>query len=230
MGKYVADSVTIASIWPGKLKAISKFVGPDPNPINEREPGKSTGRCTNYELVPVKRGDKPFCLEVADAFETNRDWIQSAEQGRQVVHMAPVDCRQIAENLVREWTGNFVDVPAGAGLGIRIIRGGVPHQDELQEMRGELSAFCNWRFQEASRHARLNEWKEILRPLDEICAEWIGQKPAWAAPEKSGDIVACPACTTQISSKAAVCPNCRYQIKALPAQIAELNEPAEATV
>ena len=220
MGKYVAESVTIASIWPGKLPPLQKYVG--------EHPRDTRGRCTTYELEPVPRGGKTFTLEVYDGFESVRDWIESAEQGTQIVKSNPVDCREIAENLVREWAGNFVDVPANAGLGIKIIRGSVPHVDELRDMKEELSRFANWQFQKAEQHARLNEWKEISETM-RVCAKWLGQDRIWSEPQKAGELTACAACRETISSLASVCPKCGTKLKALPPELAALNEPVEAT-
>jgi hypothetical protein len=215
MGKYVADSVYIASIWPGKLNPIQKMVG--------AEPDDSKGRCTTYQLAPVPRRAKACVIEVTDGFETCRDWIQSAEQGREINNLRPVDCKQIAANLVAEWAGGFVDSPHGAGLGIRIISGSVPHEDELREMHNELSAFCEWSFQEAERHARLNEWREITATMRE-CAKWLGRDRLWSEPQKSGDLVPCAACQTPISNKALVCPQCGTKLKALTPELAKLEE------
>ena len=224
MGKFVPDSVTIASIWPGKLRPIQKYVGESPN--RKDRDGRSMPRCTTYELKPVGKRDEPYTTEVTDAFESKRDWIQSAEQGREINSLDIVDCHELAENLIREWSGNLADAPPGAGMGIRMIRGSVPHQDELREMRAELAAFCQWQFQTAERHARLNEWKEITPTMRE-CTKWLGHERLYSEPAKSGDMMACPACREQISSEALVCSKCGTRIKALTAKLAALNPPEE---
>src|SRR5271170_1378595 len=62
MAKYQADTIVIASVWPGNLEAKILYHGPDPDP--------HSGRATKYWIEPVERGSRPpyKLLEVFDSF------------------------------------------------------------------------------------------------------------------------------------------------------------------
>lgn len=221
MAKYTADSKFIASIWPGELPIIRKYVGVHPNP--------RSGRCTPYQLKPVSRGGKPFCLEVSDAFENRPNPVKAAENNpgdrigsSMAFDSVIVPCEEILANLLQEWTGGMIDMPIGGGMGIMAINGTVPTQAEHEQMMGELTIMFEHLFQEGERFHRQNEWKSITGFM-RLSAEWLGHERIWSTPQRSVDTIACPNCRQNISSQAFLCQHCGLKLKALPPELAALN-------
>lgn len=224
MAKYVAESKWIASIYPGKLWPITKYVGPHPNP--------RTARATVYKLNPVPRGGKPSLLEVTDAFQNVPNPMKAAESmktdrigSNMVFDSAPVACEEICENLIQEWAGAMVGLPAGARPGIMVIVGTVPMQAEMKQLVEQQTVFCEYLFQEGERLARVNDWKGITQTMRDS-AVWLGHERIWSSPAKSSDVVQCPACRQVIPSDASVCHHCGTRVKAMSAELAAMNQVA----
>ena len=218
MAKYSAESTFIASIYPGELDAISLNHGPKPEVNSPRR--------TTYKLKPVKRGEKPYVIEVSDAFENILDPTKSAAQGRKFWSSAIVPYREICDNLISVWAGNMVGVPTGAGFGIMEVPNTLPTQAQLRQMMDRQTAFAEWAFQEGEKCNRENNWKDI-RDCWRVMAIWLGKKALWANPESASTLVNCPACRTLIDPEAAVCATCGTVVRALPESIAHLNQPKQ---
>jgi hypothetical protein len=226
MAKYVAESKWIASIYPGTLWPIIKYVGPHPN--------SHSPRATRYELKPVPRGGKPFMLEVVDAFENVPNPMKAAESSKadriganMIFDSSPVPCEEIAANLIQEWVGGRFGVPSGAAPGIMIVIGTIPTQAELKRMEEMQTAFGEYLFQEGERLNELKQWKDI-RPEMRDMAVWLGRDVRWGTPGNATDLIPCPACTKQIPSQSIVCAVCGTRLKALPPDLAKLNQTAAA--
>lgn len=228
MAKYVADSLWIASIYPGKLWPITKYVGPNPNP---RSP-----RATVYRLEPVSRGKKPFMLEVSDAFENVPNPQEASESNRadriganMVFNSKPVTCQELAANLIQEWAGGMVGLPSGALPGIATVIGTVPTQAELERITEQQTMFFEYLFQEGEKLHRLNDWKGITQTMRDAC-QWLGHERVWSTPASSSSVTNCPACRQIIPVDASVCHHCGTRVKALPVDLAALNPDKSAPV
>lgn len=222
MAKYTAESIWIASIYPGIVQPITKYHGPHPSP--------RSARATVYRLKPVQRGGKPFLLEVSDAFENVPNPMKAAESMKSerigstmVFDSSPVACEEIVENLLQEWAGGMVGLPPGAAPGIIRLIGTVPTQDERERMTQQQTILYEYLFQEGERLYRQSDWKGITQTMRDA-AVWLGHERIWSTPAKSSESVNCPGCNEVISSAAAVCKHCGTRIKELPGEIAALNK------
>lgn len=215
MAKYTAEVRYIASIWPGKLEPITLYHGPSPV--------VSSKRSTQYKLQPVARGLKPFVLEVADGFENVFDPMTIGSNSSQRMRSKPVDGAETVNVLIKHWAGNIVDMPPGGGMGIREIIGTVPQKQELEQMREELTVFCEYKFQQGEQHHRQNQWKEITQTMRD-CASWLEKDTIWANPASASELINCVACGELVKPRASVCKHCGYQLRALPPEIAALNQ------
>lgn len=226
MAKYVAESKFIASIYPGKLPEIIKYVGPDPA-VRDRN-GKANSRATVYRLKPVPRGGKPFMLEVTDSFENVPNPMKTAESSKgdrkganMIFDSNLVSCEEIAQGLVQEWVGNMVKMPVGGAPGIMIVVGTVPTQAELEHMQQAQTIYFESLYSEAQRLADIHLVDKITQPMRDA-AEWLGREPKWVP--KSTDLIACPVCRKDIAADSIKCAVCGTQLQALPPELAKLNQ------
>jgi hypothetical protein len=217
MPKYQADSIIIASIWPGELEPKTIYVGLDPDP---RSP-----RATVYRLEPAKRGSRPpyKLLEVFDSFENIPDYMNT-DGGRPDFTSKPVLCEHIVENLLRFWAGNMVDIPAGAAPGIISLPKDqkIPHDKDLDRMFAMQTRFAEYQFQLGERMAIERDWKGITETM-RVMAKWLGRERAWSSPELANRIEECPACKQPVPEGVFVCYHCGTKIKELTPELAALN-------
>ncbi len=219
MAKWAADTRYIASIYPGELETIAYNHGPAPD--------RTKGRRTVYKLRPVPREEartRPCIIEVSDAFE---DVLNPMGGGMgEKWTFKPVDADETVNCLLRHWTGNMVGVPAGAIPGIIQIANTIPTKAEHERMMEAQTAYFEWGFQEGERLHRENNWKEITGAM-KIGASWLGKDVIWANPAKVSEMVNCPACGGMIQPKVSICLHCGTKLRALPRELAALNNQAE---
>ncbi len=212
--KFVAERRYICSIWPGELEPISVNVG--------RQPTKDKGRRTVYELEPVKRGGKPFVIEITDMFED----VPNPAKGDGSVLLfdaKPVDCGESVTNCLNIWTRNIFGVPDGAAMGIMEIVNTAPTGPERATLLETQTALMEWLFQEGERLDQEKKWKFITAPM-RLSAEWLGRPRRWANPGQAAESSPCPACQQIIPDAASVCHHCGTRVRALPAELAALNK------
>lgn len=216
MGKYIADTTSIASIYPGFTEPIRRDHSPDSNP--------NKGTSTWYRLKPVKKGGKAFVLEVSDCFEHKKDVCKSIDRGRITMEITPISVEEVCDDLLKHWVGNIVGLPHGALPGIMKIRGTVPQQEELEQMRAQQQAYMEYYFAEGERIYQSNEGVHKISPKSKMAAEYLGRPTLWSHPAKSTDEVPCRACRKTIAADAYVCSHCGTRLKALPPDLAAFNE------
>jgi len=202
MGKYQAEEICIASIYYGKVEPVKMYHGLSPNPKN--------GRCTLYELEPVKRGAKPFVLTVADAFERVPNPIKS-EGNKLAYDEAPVDVNRIVDNLISIWAGNMIGVPPGASPGIMRIIGTVPQKRELDDMMRIQTAFAEHMFNEGEKLARASAFHHITDTMRES-AVWLNYSRNWINVKVSANMVDCQWCKQPVPEDAFVCHLCSNRL------------------
>lgn len=220
MGKYIAESRYIASIWPGQMEGIQMHHGPSMNPKD--------GTSTWYRLKPFKkeRGSKlAYVIEVNDSFEHAKNELKSADQGHKVTDLNPVYADEIVQSLIKYWTGNYVGIPHEAKPGIMEIANSVPTQAELAQMQSQQNAFMEYWYLEGQRIAiDPSIGMKGIPPMSKLAAEYLGRKTNWSHPAESLTMVNCPACKTAIPEDSYVCSGCGTKLKALPPELAQLNE------
>lgn len=214
MARYQAESVFIASIYPGKLEPIRRNYGPSRESV-----GPGSRRSTLFDLEPVARSAKPFLLEVIDSFQDIQNWIS----GRKEVISKPVTCQEIADDLLGRWTGGLFNVPGGAKPGIIQIAGTQPTAAELKEMRMVQTAYFEYLFNEGQKLDTKKDWSNITEPM-KLGADWLGRNVTWANPAIAMEYGPCPLCATQIPNWVSVCSGCGKTVRAMPAEIAALNK------
>lgn len=214
MAKWQPDTHYIASIYPGDLDAIALNHGPSPD--------RTKGRRTIYRLTPVPRAEartKPCVIQVADAFEDVIDLFG----GPKAKQPKPIDSAETVRNLLQYWTGNMVGVPSGASPGIIEIANTFPTKAEFERMFEMQTLYFEWGYQRGEQLHRENNWKEITGAM-KLGALWLRREPIWANPAQVSEMVACPLCKGMIDPTASVCIHCSRTIRALPKELAALNQ------
>lgn len=207
--ELVADATYICSIYPGQKPRIFKPFGPSYK--------RSGGTSFWYSLKPVKRGGKPFVLKVTDMFQHYRDPLNAGQPWK----TDPVECNQIADNLITEWAGNIPNLPPGAFPGIMRIIGTVPMQSEIEQMEEGLQSYFEFLFLEGDQMSKSNpKW---VSPEHRLAAEWLGRMTPWANASQALRDTICPSCKQPIPLDAARCHMCGAQVKAFTGELAQLN-------
>lgn len=220
MATYHAESVFIASIYPGKLEPIRRNYGPSRESV-----GPNAKRSTRFELKPVAKGKKPFILELVDSFQN----VPSYTTGRKEMVSTPVSCQEIADDVLGRWTGGLFNVPGGAKPGIILIAGTGPTAAELSEMRMFQTRYFEYLFNEGEKLHDKKQWDNITEPM-RIGADWLGRNVTWANPAIAMDFGPCPLCGQNVANWVSVCASCGKTIRTMPAEIAALNKPEPPAV
>ena len=219
MARYTAEVKRIASIYPGELPPIALNHG--------QFQDRKKGRRTIYELTPVPRDKartKPCVIEVYDSFEDVLDVMAGERNAKMPKGVA---CEDIVADLLRQWTGNMVEVPAGASPGIIEIANTFPTQAEFNRMFEMQTAYANYLYAKASDLNRTGNFKEITGAM-RVMAEWLGKSADWIDPSQVIEKTNCPACGGEIMPKVSICRHCGTKLRALPRELAILNnEPVQ---
>jgi hypothetical protein len=174
---------------------------------------------TQFTLPACPKGTAPQIFKVADAVQFTTD-----EMDRTKIRENLIFAEQVAQDLLDHWARTPMGGPPGSGPGIGLIAGDAPTEAELQVLLARQQAMFEWLYHEGMRMAQAEEWRGINRH-HRMAAEWLGLEEPWARdPRKKGN-QPCPACTVPISTDAFICPNCHTVLRALPAEILELNQP-----
>lgn len=208
------ESKYICSICPIPVKTIQLPYGQE-----ERTHG---GRNTAFSLPPVKRGDKPFVLEITDMFENIPDPMNVNVRGQCGQASRIVECEHIARDLVRQWTGSM---QYHGRYGIGIIAGPVPTAEEMADLISVQTACFEEIFHEAELLARENKFKHIKK-CHRVVGEYLARPRSWWSGDIAANVSQCPACFGDIDARASMCKHCGLKIRELPSEIAQLNKPA----
>ena len=233
MAKYIAESRTIASIYPGQLQPIRRNYG-----VTPQGSGKGAERSTLFSLPPCRdskglpsRKAKPVTIQIHDSFESVLDIMGTGQlQGgkNQKAYLSkPVPVEEIIADLLRHWTGGLFNVPGGAAPGVIEIANTVPTGAELNEMLRMQTAYFEYWFNtgEAIQRGDKASIENYGRHTPEmiLAAEWLGEVRNWSNPSVSRNLDPCPWCQTLISTVAVFCPNCSRQVREIPAELAALS-------
>jgi hypothetical protein len=210
MARYEADCCFIASIYPGKLEPIRRHYGP-----SRESQGIKAIRSTLFELKPVPRGGEPFVFPVWDSFQNIVVVGQKERQPK------PVPVQEIVDDVLARWTGGLHNVPTGAKPGIIQIAGSKPTRAEHEEMKQVQTIYFEFHFNKGEELHRQNKWDDITEVM-RLGANWLGRDALWANPAIAMESGPCPLCTRIIPNAAIFCPECKQQIKAMPAELAAM--------
>jgi hypothetical protein len=223
VARQTLESRFICSIYPSAPPPIKKYVGISPN--------ENSPRCTRYMLPAVPKNGKPqwdhdvkeepdlapvaigpgwATVEVSDSFENVEDILASTRRKRKF-NSRLIPCERMVANLLQEWAGNMVGVPAGIGPGIMEIANPTPTTNELAHMHHIQNAFFEHMFAEGERLSANRQMKEITRPMIDA-AEWFDRKTSWATTTFI-KMVPCPHCKQDIPPDATVCHICHRAVE-----------------
>ncbi len=208
MSEYKPQVEYICSIYPGKLPVITRHYGP-----SLEAQGPNAVRRTNFELLPVPRGEKPFVLRVYDSFQTVLDIRTGKQTGT-----TPVPVEEICDDLLDKWVGNLFNVPAGAKPGVMKIANTSPSSDELRQMESQQALYMAHFFSEGERLHR-EAHSDQITDMMRLSAEYLGEKRIWSDPAIARDSAPCPLCTTMVPNLAFICPACQHVIREIPAEL-----------
>ena len=197
---------------------------------------------SEYTIPACPKGEFKT-LAVYDAFEKKQDLMSEQVNGQPYYVPHPVlvtGPHGIAADLVRQWSSSMISMGdgTGAGPGIAVIGENVsdpenfkPSAEQLSELKAKQARWFEMLYYEADQIHKDKDSKKkgyVITSLHRAAAEWLGRKPDWTDQVTTGEeIIDCPACTSKIKASAAICPQCRTQIKALPSSISALPGNAE---
>ncbi len=147
---------------------------------------------------------KPYHLELITARFSVMD------HGEKHKTQEKIGALHIAHDLVRMLNGDAGDQ---SFLGLFVVEyGKVPTPKELAEANEKLDAFCRHYVQVANEEYE-NHRKPILIPG---FARWAAKRVKVDVPFllDAANMIECPACTTKMPSRAAICPNCKFVVNA----------------
>jgi hypothetical protein len=191
------NTVIIASVYPGELTATRPY-----------GPNKGDGHKT-FTLAPAAKDGYSVC-EVEDCYQ--RVYHGESIGDKDVL----VEARDIADDLVLNWTGHVIGTDAGFGPGVFVCQGDKPSQIELEGARLNQELYFEHLINQAEASFRANRFDEIT-DTHRKAAIWMGREGVeWLRPIRKVITKECPLCISQIPVKAVVCPNCRHQIGEIP--------------
>jgi len=189
-----------------------------------------------YRIPAIKKGSEPFLLRVDDKIQRSQE--PGPDGKTKVSARYPVDARDIADDILREWTRETVGMTPDCRPGIWIVRDEVPVTDD--QGRPEFDADKRPMWRPATDTERAEMWAEdlaaariananwadyLIRQGDlladdpkqrilisgpmKIAARYFGRDREWLEELKDNDIKHCPYCTKAIAVHTVKCPHCQ---------------------
>jgi hypothetical protein len=130
---------------------------------------------------------------------------------------APITADLFARDLVREWVGDHQANQTGGNLGMMIIKGSEPLEEELASLNKAREIFCRTLVTQADDYDRIGK-KEKIRDEHRKALKWLGsedvsQHPWFREIRKIFYIPnGCPACGSDVPMTAFVCKGCHTNI------------------
>lgn len=194
-GNYRRGRAVIASIFPERLMRRMPTLSP----------------METYVIEPCeKRGDPPTRLAVYDAAQR---MISPASVGNDYPEFVelPIFAEGIAKDLIYGWTGNTIGADkTDASIGVRIIEGEIPTQQETDEMMASQETFFRWLIRDADTMWAKHEFKAVQNTdIYRVALKWLGSEDReWARQIKAVTMKDCSACGQTIQGVATVCNKC----------------------
>lgn len=158
---------------------------------------------TNYYIPPVEKGQY-YVLEVKDTAQMIQNTLGGP--GGYELQPAPITALQAAESLLSNWTAT-VGTSDGGSLGLMLIQGPVPTEEELKKLNDKQENFFRFLIREGDSWHRRGDHKRIT-DLHLKAVEWMGVKRDWATRIVKEELKSCIACGAEIKYNARKCKEC----------------------
>lgn len=189
-----------------------------------------------YRLPAVPKGGEPVLLTIEDRIQRSQEPSPDGKTKAQVRYM--VEARDIATDILREWTRETVGMSPSCQPGMWMVRDEVPVIDEQGRPEMDADHRAVWRLATATEKRAMwdedlataracnDNWGDYLIRQGDVLAEepkqWVlisslmktaarhyGKEREWLQELKDSDIKKCPFCTKSIAIAALKCPNCQ---------------------
>lgn len=222
--RQVANSIYLASVYPGKLEPIARSYGPSYD--------TKGGRRTVFKFKPADRfanrqKDRYDVMEIVDSWEDvpNPSKPVIVNNGRMPTDSRLVPCEEIVKDLLKVWCGSTVGLPSGVTPGVMVIANSVPTQAEFEKLEAMQTSFAQYMTQEGDRLYAAKEMKAITPQMRES-VKYLGYRRDWSDPKAVINNAECPECRQLIHADQAVCHHCKVRLKPMSPELAALNQPA----
>lgn len=188
-----------------------------------------------YDIPAVAKGAEPFVLTIGDKIQRSQE--PSPDGKSKITQKYLVNGRDIANDILREWTRDSLGMTPECRPGVWIVRDEVPLTNEDGTPVVDADKAAQWRPAtdtekqtmwaedlESARIANANwgdyliqsgdvlaedpkQWV-LIGPLRRIACRYYGKDRPWLQELKDSDIKKCPYCTKAIPIQAVKCPSC----------------------
>ena len=179
-------------------------------PIPRWAERKHNGR-TVYQIPAAPRGGYR-CLVVYDTQQWGMRW---SESGEHEPGPRPVPGLVVADDLVRVWARCTIAAKDGLQLGIGVIAGDEPTEQELAHLLEQTRGTCEWLVQDGNDKTVKGEQTNITN-IHRLAAEWLygtgAQRLPWYRRMDLQETKSCVACAETIDSSATKCKHCGTEL------------------
>lgn len=202
------QSVVIASIWPFPLESEEPHYRTE---IDEQTGQPRTHAITQY-AIPAgadnmrEAAQKVRLLRVFDSYQLRR--VPDAPLGGERLDAMPLYCKDIAAGLVGKWTGEPLGAASGTSMGVMVLAGETPTDQEMQRMLASQNAYFQERFTNANQSWQQGKPSQI-GVVERVAARWMNAhtRVEWYAMTDMKDMKECISCGGSLPVKAIACPN-----------------------
>lgn len=184
-GTMIPNHRTICSIAPVPLRAERPYNG-----------------IVQFNVPAVTKG-KYVTLRVYDT----QQFVNNPMADPPQLEPRPITATQVGECLVREWTRSLGS-EAGGSLGVALIGGDEPTQEELDRMAEAQTLLSKTLHNKAEQHYAERKWELIPALARVMTREWLGYGAAWLPEMVVRSTKNCPACADEMASVALRCKGC----------------------
>lgn len=193
----------------------------------------------DYRIPAVPKGGDPVFLQVPDLIQRSQE--PSPDGKTKVTNRYLIDGREIAADILREWTRDTFGMTPQCCPGIFMVREQLPviQENGMPQFDGDNKPL--WR--DASTEEKESMWREdlanarkvndawgqhlisegdrlnvdpkervMISPLSKDAARYYGKERDWLQELRDGDIKKCQFCTKSVSVTSMVCEHCHQVI------------------
>lgn len=200
-----------------KYTIVSLF----PMPINEVkpiEPGEFA--------IPAAKKDDFQVFVSKDAYTRSR--YISFEEGSLLL---PVDSKEAVDAVCYDLISSLVGTEVERRPGVFVLEGALTKEDVRRDHSEELALHDKYQRTWFEHLVKLadDDWKKyeqhrMITDLSRFACDWLGLKRVWNFNPAEDKMIECVFCTTVISQRAIVCPQCRNTVD--PEGLSRLTKPA----
>lgn len=212
------DVAYICSVSPIELKEeiVMRYpvVDEDNNAIVDEKGFVKYCNVAKFKIKPSTKGNY-YVMPVYDGAALIRD-PTSYETGQSLLLERSQSANKIAKAILNDLTGHDIGSPSGYNIGVDIIEGPEPTEEELNKLQEQRDGWCLYLVNQADRYYNRNETRWMITDTHKAAAEAlnIGNSPdhPWIRSIKPGDNKQCIACQEYIPMRALVCPKCQTNL------------------